>query len=239
MNETTQEEKENTDDNKTIVIQTLSEIPTIKPAIAESERFIQFLNKRFALELPNDIILTIEETRPNVKGFYRSIKCQKIWKAETDNTPFKQQDNKARAINSIVLSSHFLKDNPHETIAHEVAHFYNDMKGIKDTSKNGIYHNKKFKATAEKLLLKVDKDNKRGYAYTSPTDEFNNMLQNEFKPSKDAFKIFQEIGLTSGKKPSRLLLFMCSCGCKIRTARNEDKPLIAVCQYCNTEFKEV
>ena len=41
------------------------------------------------------------------------------------------------------------------------------------------------------------------------------------------------------KGNSRLLLFSCGCGCKVRTARNENKPLMAVCEYCDTEFKEV
>lgn len=232
----------NTDDkNQMIVIQTIDKTqvetsPSIKPSIVESERFIQFLNNRFSLGLKDDLIILIHETSPKVKGYFRSVKCQKIWKAEKENPAFKQQQN---ALNSIVLSSHTLKSEPYETLAHELAHYVNFKNGVKDCS-SSQYHNKHFKAQAEKLLLKVEKlDNSHGYAFTSMTDEFILMLNEEFKPMKDAFKIFQEIGEPKDKKPSRMLKFMCGCGCIIRTAKNEDKPLIAICQYCNTEFKRV
>ena len=41
------------------------------------------------------------------------------------------------------------------------------------------------------------------------------------------------------RNTSRLLKFICGCGCIIRTAKNKNKPLNAVCLYCNTTFKEV
>jgi len=208
---------------------------SIKPSITECERFIKFLNNRFNLGLRNDLIVLIHETKPTIKGFFRYVGCRKMWQtAETEKTPFKQQP-----INSIVLSSHTLQDTPYETLAHETAHYVNFLNNIKDCTNNG-YHNKHFKTQAEKMLLSVpQRDKRKGYAYTEETQPFKNMVNKEFIPSPTAFKVFQEIAETETKTKSRLLLFECGCGCKIRTARNEEKPLNAICQYCNSEFLEV
>ena len=223
---------------QTATIQAVS----IKPSIAESERFIQFLNSRFNLGIQEDLLILIHETNPNIKGFFRSVLCSKIWngKQSHENKPFKRQDTEqdTKPLNSIVLSSHTLQENPYETLTHETAHYYNFINGIQDTSKNGKYHNKKFKTQAEKMLLEVEKDKQRGFAYTTETTAFKEMLK-DFMPSQNAFLIFQNTQEKEIKPKSRLLLFECSCESKIRTARNQDKPLKAVCSYCNTEFKEV
>jgi len=194
---------------------------SISPSIAEIERFILFLNKRFGLGLPNNISISIEKTSPTYKGFFRPhLNPEHITNEQT-------------ALNQIVLSSYHLKNSPYETIAHETAHFINYFQGVKDCS-NSQYHNKHFKTTAEKLLLLVEKT-KKGYSLTKDSPAFIEMLK-EFSPSPTAFKIFQNIRESKIKKPNRNLLYICSCGVKIRTARNENKPLKAICSYCNTEF---
>jgi hypothetical protein len=89
-------------------IQTLeSDKPSIKPSIEESERFIQFLNHKFNLGLRNDLIILIHETRNNTRGFFRSVKCPKIWKEPSKtNILFKQEDKQEpKQLNSIVLSA--------------------------------------------------------------------------------------------------------------------------------------
>lgn len=55
------------------------------------------------------------------------------------------------------------------SLLHEMAHLYNMMNGIKDTS--GYYHNKKFKKTAEEIAkLNIEQDTKYGWTITSPTE---------------------------------------------------------------------
>lgn len=208
---------------------------SIKPSIAELERFFAFLNKRFNLQMPSNLIVTIQETKENTNGYFKGHKgFNKIWEC----LPFKQQDK--TPINLITISSHILQDTEqiYETATHEYAHFINHTKGIKDTSKNGRYHNKEFKRQAEQLLLHVEKFGSYGHAFTSTTPQFLEMLK-EFKPNANAFKVFQNKGQKTPKTKSRLLLYECACNTKIRTAKNQDKPLFAICQYCNTEFSEV
>ena len=83
------------------------------------------------------------------------------------------------------------------------------------------------------LLLSVSKS-KKGFNVTKETEEFNKMLL-EFKPQKEVFNIFQN--MSKGKpKGSRLRLYMCGCGIKLRVAKDDLK---ALCLDCNTEFKKV
>lgn len=187
------------------------------PALNECERFVKFLDKKFNLNLPSNYVITINKASKNAIGFFM---CKE------HNEKF---INSTQDLNNINLNTYYLKENnPFEVLAHETAHFINYLKGVKDCSSNQ-YHNKKFKAVAEMLFLKVDKG-KKGYNITSETEEFNKIIE-EFKPNKEVFNIFQQIGT---KKPSktRNKLFMCSCGVKVRCATE----LNAVCLECNTQF---
>jgi len=217
-----QEQNKNVELNK-ISVQTLNDkiSNSIKPSIEETERFILFLNKKFNLGLADNLIVNIQDTSINTKGFFMPKEHKNHYQAED------------KPLSYICISSLFLKDKPYETIAHELAHYINEMEGHKP---KGNYHTKYFKNTAEKLLLKVDKGH-YGYNLTEETEQFQEMLK-EFKISPDAFKIYQN-KQENQKAGSRNLLFMCECGCKVRTAKNEDKPFMAICEYCNTPFKQV
>ena len=116
---------------------------SIIPSVAEIERFMLYLNKRFSLGLPNNIIINIQDTKPSTKGFFM---CKEH---------LKHYENTTQTLNYICLSS--------------IQQAYTD------------------------------------------------------KESKE----------------SRNLLYTCKCGVKIRTAKNEQKPLKAICSYCNSEFIEV
>lgn len=201
---------------------------TIKPSIQEGERFIHFLNEKFKLGLNlSDLIFTIEGKSPKLKGYFMPSLNSQAYKVE-----------ESKPLNAITLNTLYLKSeelSPYETIAHEVAHYFNNSLGIKDCSSNQ-YHNKHFKKVAEMLLLKVEKTNK-GYAYTELTEELKRIILEEFKPLKNAFNLFQGLKADKKKQKSRNLLFMCSCGFKIRSAKNEEKPLMAYCGYCGEDFK--
>lgn len=56
------------------------------------------------------------------------------------------------------------------TLLHEMCHLYCYENGIKDTSRNFTYHNKRFKAVAESHGLAVAHHEKYGWTITSPGD---------------------------------------------------------------------
>lgn len=57
------------------------------------------------------------------------------------------------------------------TLLHEMVHYWNFVNGIKDCSRGGTYHNKKFKASAEARGLVIEHSDKYGWTITSPSEE--------------------------------------------------------------------
>lgn len=57
------------------------------------------------------------------------------------------------------------------TLLHEMVHYYNFVNGVQDCSRNGTYHNRKFKKAAEARGLIVQHSEKYGWSHTSPSDE--------------------------------------------------------------------
>ena len=192
------------------------------PALNESERFITFLIKRFNLTDLKNYIVVINKTTKSAYGTFASKETLQHF-TNTNNE-----------LSTITLNTlHLKKCNPYEVLTHELAHFINYSKNINDCSSNQ-YHNKHFKKQAEMLLLSVEKTNK-GFSLTKENEQFNKMLEEEFKPKKEVFNVFQNQKPT-GKKGSRLRLYVCSCGVKVRVADDEFK---ALCLKCDTEFKKV
>ncbi len=194
---------------------------TLTIALKESERFIEFLNNKFNLKLPNNYLITISKTTKKTTGYFMGDDHKEHFVNTKQN------------LNNINLNTYYLKTNsPYEVLAHELAHLVNHIKGVKDCSSNQ-YHNKHFKKQAEGFLLKVERG-KRGYSKTTETEEFKEMVKNDFKADTKVFNIFQKQG-SSVKVGSRLNLYICSCGIKVRCAKH----LNAVCLDCKTKFIKV
>lgn len=101
-------------------------------AAGQLEKMFRELNKHyFAGKLPEPII-SLKKT----PSAYGHITCSKVWQADGEN---KYEIN----ISSATL------DRPIEetasTLLHEMVHEYCMETGIKDTSNNGVYHNRHFK----------------------------------------------------------------------------------------------
>lgn len=62
------------------------------------------------------------------------------------------------------------------TLLHEMIHLYHLQNGVKDCSRGGTYHNKKFKVTAEACDLKIDYDPRIGWSITSPTEKLIELI---------------------------------------------------------------
>ena len=72
-----------------------------------------------------------------------------------------------------MISGEGLRRTPQEvlgTLLHEAAHALAFERGVKDTSRQGRYHNKQFKTLAEELGLTVTHDDRLGWSVTTVTD---------------------------------------------------------------------
>lgn len=187
------------------------------PAYHETERFIKFLNDKFKLELPIHFIVIIQS---------RNGKKRRGW---FSNCEWK---NTHRDLNSINIASEYLNDNTYEIIAHELAHYVNFTKSIKDFSANQ-YHNKHFMSQVKVFGLNATYVKKEGYAFTETTPEFDNLVK-EFKPNPEAFNVYQINKNTNKKQTTRNYLFQCQKKCfKIRCGNLE---LNINCNVCNSKF---
>ena len=91
------------------------------------------------------------------------------------------------------------------TLMHEMAHLYNLQNGIKDTTRAGLYHNKKFKEEAEKHMIKIDHSDKYGWTITSPTDELLEYIMDKGWEDIDMGRgcLFGLLGGGSDGKPAK------------------------------------
>lgn len=116
-----------------------------------------------------------------------------------------------------------------EVMLHEMAHLYNVQNGIQDCSRNGTYHNEKFKETAERHGLVVEKDSTKGYAATSLNTIAQNLIRTMPQYQFDLCRITK--GKKVVKKQSTIRLSCPICGAIARVTTQNQK---LICGNCNT-----
>lgn len=62
------------------------------------------------------------------------------------------------------------------TLIHEMVHYYCYMNGIKETSRNGTYHNQHFRIEAEKRGLSISYHKTYGWTITEPTESLLDVI---------------------------------------------------------------
>ena len=181
--------------------------------------------------------ITIQST----VGAYGHITTSKVW------------NNGDVATYELNIGADYLSrpiENVVSTMIHEAVHLYCMLKGIKDTSNRGVYHNKRFKEIAEsKGHLIIDKHDKYGWTITTPSDD---TLEFCIAYGFDDIKIHRETGYSftgvsggkSGnggtihippkvKKPSSTRKYICPCcGNSFRAT----KSLNVLCMDCNEQY---
>lgn len=207
-------------------------------------RTVQYLNKVFKLinaEYFDDELEMPTITVQSTVGAYGHVTTSKIWKNEKGVATYELNigaDYLARPIENIVA-----------TLIHEGCHLYAMQNDIKDTSNNGVYHNKRFKMLAEERGLSVSRHDKYGWTITEPTEEtinfcIDNDLQ-EIMITRDTE--FSFVGINRGgktvdgadtpmkpktKKGNSIKWSCPCCGAIVRST----KVLNIVCGDCNEQF---
>lgn len=129
------------------------------------EKMFRALNNRFFDgELP-EVVISLKKTA----GAYGHFTTGKVWKTGEER---RYEINISSA--SLNQECAFLAG----VLVHEMVHEYCAEHGIKDTSNNGVYHNKNFKHIAETHGLEVEHHPKYGWSITSPGLELLDLLRN-------------------------------------------------------------
>lgn len=122
------------------------------------------------------------------------------------------------------------------TLIHEMCHQSASERGIKDCSRNGNYHNKKFKEIAEAHGLEcLEKSKSHGFGHTKLAPAGRNAIESKLSSLKEALTVCRIIP-EKPKAKSKMILFECGCGFKIRCGKST---LDAKCNSCGGQFQNM
>ncbi|MDY3827951.1 MAG: SprT-like domain-containing protein [Clostridium sp.] len=205
------------------------------------QRAIQFLNKVFKgvneTYFNNDLEMPVITIQTSV-GAYGHITVDKVW--QTDGIARYELNIGAETLNRPI-------ENVVTTMIHECVHLYCLMNNIKDTSNNGVYHNKKFKKIAEEMgHIQITKHEKYGFTISEPTEEtIRFCLDYGFDDIKISRKSpYYTVGTTTTttptstntpkvRKPSSTRKYICPCcGNSFRAT----KQINVLCMDCNEQY---
>ena len=143
----------------------------------------------------------------------------------------------------VMISGEGLRRTPDEvlgTLLHEAAHALACERGIKDTSRQGRYHNKAFKTCAEQLGLTVEHDDRFGWSAAKVTSATEFAYARQLRDLADAMTLWRHGETTTGptaRRNSNLIAAACPCGRSIRVAASTLAEAPITCQACDQDFQ--
>lgn len=207
-------------------------------AVGQLEKIYNTLNTDFFQgELPIPIITV--QSRP---GTYGHCSVAKIWQ---------KKDGRAYELNITAEVLNYPIEETIDTMLHEMVHLYCREHGIKETSRGGRYHNKRFKEEAEKRGLTCFQCGSAGWN-TKPGDNlveyalqkgWNEIMigRNNQPPrlaigGSGAAQTEAPTGSTGGRRPSSTRKLVCPCcGQSVRAT----KKVNIICGDCMEQMEEV
>lgn len=206
-------------------------------AVSQLEHIYNALNTDFfedALPVP---IITVQ-SKP---GTYGHCTTSKVWQ---------RKDGGAYELNIAAEVLNYPIEETLDTMLHEMVHLYCRENGIKEVSRGGKYHDKKFKAEAERRGLVCVPCGQYGWN-TTPSD---NLVEyalskgwNEIKIGRGSLPPIIRTGASGtaqtgaettggGKRPSSTRKLQCpKCGCSVRAT----KTVRIMCMDCMEQMIEV
>ena len=125
------------------------------------------------------------------------------------------------------------------TLLHEAAHALAAARGIKDTSRQGRYHNKHFKTLAEELGITVGFDGVIGWSITTVPGQTAAYDADQLAALKNAMILWRrdEILIPKERRSSNLIAAVCPCGRSIRAAASTLAEAPITCTACGGQFQ--
>jgi hypothetical protein len=128
------------------------------------------------------------------------------------------------------------------TLLHEAAHALAAARGIRDTSRQGRYHNQKYKACAEVLGITVEYDNRIGWSITTVPEVTARRYAVQIAALAEAMTLWrhaeqQTVRGGNGGRSTNLLVASCPCGRLIRIAASTLAAAPVICAACDGKFE--
>jgi hypothetical protein len=125
------------------------------------------------------------------------------------------------------------------TLLHEAAHGLANTRQVKDTSRQGRWHNRRFATLAGELGLQVDADPKTGWSQTSLTDQLAGRYADQLAGLDAALGLWRHAERQQGPATVSHNLLACSCACgrKLRVSRTTLEQAPIICGACEERFE--
>jgi hypothetical protein len=130
------------------------------------------------------------------------------------------------------------------TMLHEAAHALAAERGIQDTSRQGRYHNRKFKTHAEELGITVEHDDKTGWSLTTLPGHTAAAYATQIGALQAAITLWRHdehhpSNGTNGtaRRNTNLIAAICPCGRSIRVAASTLAAAPIICEACGGSFE--
>jgi hypothetical protein len=142
----------------------------------------------------------------------------------------------------VMISGEALRLTPAEVLAvilHEAAHAFAHARGIKDTSRQGRYHNKQFKLHADELGLTAEHDQRHGWSASKITHYAEQAYAAQIDALAEAMTLWRRAETTgpATRRNTNLLAASCPCGRSIRVAASTLAEAPITCQACDGDFQ--
>lgn len=123
------------------------------------------------------------------------------------------------------------------TLLHEAAHALAHVRGIQDTSRQGRWHNARFKALAEEVGIQTSKDPRIGWSPTTVPARTQQVYAGTLDQLGAALRLYRasEPAVAGGKTKTPPCL--CACGRRIRVAPSVLAAGPITCGICHTPFQ--
>jgi curved DNA-binding protein CbpA len=126
------------------------------------------------------------------------------------------------------------------TLLHEAAHALAAARGIKDTSRQGRYHNEKFAALARELGIDVAKDPRIGWSITTVPDPTAAAYADQLTALQAAMTLWrcdETLTTTTTRRSTNLIAATCPCARIIRVAASTLAAAPITCEACSGTFE--
>jgi len=127
------------------------------------------------------------------------------------------------------------------TLLHEGAHGVASVREIQDTSRQGRFHNTRFRALAEELGLAVAKAGTIGWSATSVPDATALLYRGELRRLDAALVAYRHAEAGNGRggrtSSNNGLAARCGCGRRIRVSESVLAAGPITCGVCGTDFE--
>lgn len=193
--------------------------------------FDAFNRQIFGGRIPKTVITVQRDGGLKAKGYFTPWEA---WKGSAD---------KKDAACEIAITGEILNRSPleiAETMLHEMVHAWNYSRGIKDCTRKGTFHNKKFAETATFAGLVVATDKKYGHV-TTGFEEGSTALKLAIEWDKEVKEAgvfekyrFEPAKAKPTKKTAKSFKYKCPCCDTVITAKSEK--LHVRCVDCEMDF---